>query len=449
MAARYWRVTGVDGRGAIELSNLRLTLNDTLLPAAATSSVPPAAGSLDALSDGSAGTVCTFTSEQYSAPGFAVEFDCGESVEANGVFVGNEAGGLTSLTLEYLGADGRWQWHSTFNGVPSGAVLLCNDQTLVFKLDSTGPNEARGRYWATLSASSLQLPPGMPGGAYYLPGTNGGYIDYAPAGAIALGPGDFTVHMWLRLDGAQGPYARVLETAAYNSPSNGFVLHISPDGKFQYFISTSGGGTAVVSNAALPVSQPVHIAVERQGNTGRIYVNGVPQTATLAMAGLNVMGMACRIGANTVAGDENFKGHITRLVVARQALYQGATFTPPALSGPAPEPFGVALTVRTLKTLAIRPLVARDMEFGGRASIVGDVGVKGTGGAPDTMVKSRVRLFRQRDGLLARETWSDPVTGAFAFDGLDDSQKFVALAEDGSGVYAPVAADRRVPGVPA
>ena len=63
------------------------------------------------------------------------------------------------------------------------------------------------------------------------------------------------------------------------------------------------------------------------------------------------------------------------------------------------------------------------------------------------MVKSRVRLFRQRDGLLARETWSDPVTGAFAFDGLDDSQQFVAMAEDGSGVYAPVAADRRVPEV--
>ena len=91
---------------------------------------------------------------------------------------------------------------------------------------------------------------------------------------------------------------------------------------------------------------------------------------------------------------------------------------------------------------------ARDMEFGGRASIVGDVGIKGAGGAPDTMVKSRVRLLRQRDGLLARETWSNPATGAFAFDGLDESQQFIALAEDSSGVYAPVAADRRVPGVP-
>ena len=53
------------------------------------------------------------------------------------------------------------------------------------------------------------------------------------------------------------------------------------------------------------------------------------------------------------------------------------------------------------------------------------------------------------DGLLARETWSNPHTGAFAFDGLDERQQFIALAEDGSGVYAPVAADRRVPGGPA
>lgn len=89
-------------------------------------------------------------------------------------------------------------------------------------------------------------------------------------------------------------------------------------------------------------------------------------------------------------------------------------------------------------------VVARDMELGGRARISGTVGIAGQGGAPDTMVKSRVRLLRQRDGLLARETWSDPHTGAFAFDGLDERQQFIAMAEDGSGVYAPVAADRRL-----
>ena len=90
----------------------------------------------------------------------------------------------------------------------------------------------------------------------------------------------------------------------------------------------------------------------------------------------------------------------------------------------------------------------RDTEFGGRASITGDVGIKGTGGAADVMVRSRVRLLRQRDGLLARETWSDPVTGKFAFRGISEHQQFIALAEDKDGNFAPVAADRRVPEVP-
>lgn len=102
------------------------------------------------------------------------------------------------------------------------------------------------------------------------------------------------------------------------------------------------------------------------------------------------------------------------------------------------------------RTVALdAPQRVRDLEFGGTASITGAVGIKGTGGAPDTMTRSRVRLLRQRDGLLAREVWSTPVTGAFAFHGLDPAQQFIALAEDQDGVFAPVAADRRTPEVPA
>ena len=67
---------------------------------------------------------------------------------------------------------------------------------------------------------------------------------------------------------------------------------------------------------------------------------------------------------------------------------------------------------------ASEPMTARvDLAFGGRGRISGDVAIKGQQGAPDIPVQSRVRLFRQRDGAMARE----------------------------SGVYAPVAADRRVP----
>jgi hypothetical protein len=89
-----------------------------------------------------------------------------------------------------------------------------------------------------------------------------------------------------------------------------------------------------------------------------------------------------------------------------------------------------------------RVRMARDMEFGGGGTIYGTTKIKGT---PNTPTKARVRLLRDRDGLLARETWSDPATGAYSFTGIDTAQKFTALAQDLNGSFRPVAASQLTP----
>ena len=90
--------------------------------------------------------------------------------------------------------------------------------------------------------------------------------------------------------------------------------------------------------------------------------------------------------------------------------------------------------------------LARDMEFGGPATITGQTLVKD--GGPEVPARARVRLLRARDGLLARETWSDPATGAYSFAGLDTGQQFVALAQKPDGAYEPVAGGPLTPQVP-
>jgi hypothetical protein len=89
-----------------------------------------------------------------------------------------------------------------------------------------------------------------------------------------------------------------------------------------------------------------------------------------------------------------------------------------------------------------RVRMARDMEFGGSGTIYGTTKIKGT---PDTPTKARVRLLRDRDGLLARETWSDPATGAYSFSGIDTAQQFTVLAQDLNGAFRPVAASQLTP----
>jgi hypothetical protein len=89
-----------------------------------------------------------------------------------------------------------------------------------------------------------------------------------------------------------------------------------------------------------------------------------------------------------------------------------------------------------------RVRMARDMEFGGSGTIYGTTKIKGT---PNTPTKARVRLLRDRDGLLARETWSDQATGAYSFTEIDTAQRFTVLAQDLNGAFRPVAASQLTP----
>ena len=101
--------------------------------------------------------------------------------------------------------------------------------------------------------------------------------------------------------------------------------------------------------------------------------------------------------------------------------------------------------VGALRTLtARRGLNARDAEVGGLGTIYGTTKTKGT---PNLPTKARVVLLHQRSKLPVRETWSDPVTGAFAFTSIDTNQQFLTLAEDAEGHFRPVAANRLTPEV--
>ena len=93
---------------------------------------------------------------------------------------------------------------------------------------------------------------------------------------------------------------------------------------------------------------------------------------------------------------------------------------------------------------ASRVDLARDIEFGGAGTVYGTTKTKGT---PNLPTKARVVLLHQRSKLPVRETWSDPVTGAFAFTGIDTNQQFLTLAEDAAGNFRPVAANRLTPEV--
>ncbi|WP_371435939.1 hypothetical protein [Polaromonas sp.] len=64
--------------------------------------------------------------------------------------------------------------------------------------------------------------------------------------------------------------------------------------------------------------------------------------------------------------------------------------------------------------------------------------------SPKVPVSRRVRLYRDRDGLLIRETWSN-AQGDYEFARIDSTTAYTVLTYDHEGDFRAVVADRVTP----
>lgn len=91
------------------------------------------------------------------------------------------------------------------------------------------------------------------------------------------------------------------------------------------------------------------------------------------------------------------------------------------------------------------PSLSRDTIHGGAGFIASTVKEKNT--PADTPLRRRVRLYRDVDGLLLRQTWSDATTGDYRFDDLDPTQHCTVIGIDHLHNHRAVIADRLLPEV--
>lgn len=75
-----------------------------------------------------------------------------------------------------------------------------------------------------------------------------------------------------------------------------------------------------------------------------------------------------------------------------------------------------------------------------RGRIVGTV--KRKADPANIPLRRRVRLYRDRDGLLIQETWSDAVTGAYEFRWFEEWDSYSVVADDYTGNLRSVVASR-------
>lgn len=310
-----------------------------------------------------------------------------------------------------------------------------------------------------------------------------GPLNQTVVGNVGITVVDDAVHTdsWLDLSGTTNTRARIIATPSIvigtsNFCVDGHVNASAADTKclfdcrdtssgFAIYLSTSGNGYFEYwstqyeykrPSSFFPVSTDFHWAVERIDGVVNIYIGGAS-----ILTFTDARSHSCANGYRFFTDDywPGWVGRTSGIRVTKAARYAG-NFTPPKglrnYMAPNYLPLRVlsvlkrartsaSACVGNLQTCMVTSTMARDTEFGGNARLYGTTEVEVTEGhfVPK---RARLRVLRERDGLLAREVWSDPITGAWSVDGLDPAQSFIALAQDSDGNYRAVAADRATPG---
>lgn len=104
------------------------------------------------------------------------------------------------------------------------------------------------------------------------------------------------------------------------------------------------------------------------------------------------------------------------------------------------------IALQNPKVLARPVVTAQDYGIDGGRGIITDT-VKTSSTPSNIPTFARVRLMRDMDGKVVRETWSDPVTGVYTFKYFSENGSYSVIAIHPAATYRAVIADRITPGI--
>lgn len=440
-AARYWRLIGIETAqsGDLELTEIGLYTGASRVDGSATitCSHAPVSGSLSNLLDGSTSAACRFAAADVRSAGFYLQIDLGAAASVNGVAFSasaSEARFIARATVLQLDGSGVWTAETQFARVKFPGA---NATTPLLQGAGTRWNAADKGTGVTLSnndktsssnkTSAVRSIFGASSGKWYFEVTSSSdyaYIGVANASCVisGLSSGLYALanqwSLYVYAGRKQGPGI----DSGYGTPATTTV-------------STIGVALDMDAGTISFIIRGANFGVAFSGLTGPLYAIACGGDTPVVNLELNTGGapFVYAVPAGHIAGFGNDGFAIPDLSTPGP----GTLVSDALIAGSAPLPVYFAGRAASVQ-------MARDVEVGGPGTICGTTKTKGT---PNTPSRARVVLLHQRSKLPVRETWSDPVTGAFAFTGIDTNQQFLTLAEDAAGNFRPVAANRLTPEV--
>ena len=171
-------------------------------------------------------------------------------------------------------------------------------------------------------------------GSVFFDGT-GDKLSVPNSADVRLGSNDFTVEAWVKFGNVEGDWDTIIGMWDHTQTRRTFNFQrYNTNGQLYLYVSTDGGSTnwAYANGGNLTVNHWHHVAGVRDGNTLRVYQNGVQVgTASYSDSILNNTTDALFIGDVQTDDTNNFNGFISnvRLINGTCIYPNGTTFTPP------------------------------------------------------------------------------------------------------------------------
>ena len=438
-AARYWRLLGIEaaGGGDLELSEVALYAGASRIDGSATltCSHAPLTGSLADLKDGSTSTACRFAAADVGSAGFYLQWDFGSAVDIAEIKLGSASSAarfLSAATLMQSANPGVWAYAAAFSGAIYPGVSTLSTSSAGGLAPTTWNPSDKGS-GAVLSGGNLSgyFPGGTSGSVRSVFGASSGKWYWEITGSSYLEAGIATSAMPLMAYPDSSPYA--------------FVLFFNN--------GDAWNNNAGKSYASAVGADVVSVLLDLDARTLSYWLGGVPKGVAYSLPSDTYYAFAGSGASVAATCTANFgaSAFAHSPPAGYSAGFGPAAFKLPETAPPAPRTVGSSLLTAAASSVhdfslrnVGRIVAARDTGFGGTGTIYGTTKTRGT---PNQPAKARVVLLHQRSKLPVRETWSDPVTGNFAFTGIDTTQQFLTLAEDAAGNFRPVAANRLTPEV--
>ena len=496
---RYWRLTGfcTQDNGPLELSEARVYEADTLADASATLSAttPPLSGDLSDLRDGLSTVVVSWAYASYSQPGFALvwDFGVGGGVDVACIQLGSGGSiGTYPLDLVVQSSTNGVNWityetvvavqypgplamstapsvtedgDNNFNKV--SLLLHCEgvDGSTVITDSSNSPKTITTTGNARLRTANSKFG----ASACYFDGS-GDYLSLPNRSAFTFGADDFTIEMWFYQE-ATGAIKQLIgchSTSGGNSVAA--FLMLSNASKLDFAIFSGGSMLSVTNPSTHTLNAWHHVAAVRIDTALKLFVDGVlVATTVIGSVTVNAGSYGLALGAIMSTGTPDpggyyYQGYIDDVRVTKGVGRYSSSFTPPASAFPntsglvvIPFVFPAPHRADTIGYLpdvytapGAQPTVVQghlrehtffDAHNGGVGNVVGTVKEKNT--PTNTPLHRRVLLVDEASRITIRETWSDPITGAFEFRGVKQGVKYSTISYDHLHNYRAVIADNQ------